>query len=140
MAAHEGGEHLGDGRPVVGRVVGDALQRVDAAEPHVQFWVAQLVDGAGKPLGDLTLLRDLELLTAGLELSVGEVGAEQDHGPADALQQGGADVVHGLGLVRWAEGARLSAELPTHEPCRDDEHAGEDHRQGSQAGKRPAAT
>jgi hypothetical protein len=34
--------------------------------------VAQLVDGAGEPLGDLALLRDLELLTAGLELPVGK--------------------------------------------------------------------
>jgi hypothetical protein len=73
-------------------------------------------------------LGDLELVAGGLQLPVGEVGAKQDHRPADALQQGGADIVDGLRLVGGGERASWSAKLPMQEPLRDDEHAGEDDR------------
>jgi hypothetical protein len=99
VTANERGEHFGDGGAIVGGVVGDALQGVDAAEPHVQHGMAELVDGAGEPLGDLAL-------TACLKLPVGEVGTKQDHRPADALQQGGAHIVDGLRLVGDGERAR----------------------------------
>jgi hypothetical protein len=97
--------------------------------------MAELVDGSGEPFGDLTLLGDLELIPAGLELSVRKVGAQQEQSPADALQQGDADIVDGLGLVGRAERAGRGTELPPHEPLRDDQHAGQNEQQGGQAGK-----
>ncbi len=100
VAAHERGQHLADGGAVGGGVAGDSLQGVDAAEPHVELGVAELVDRAGEPLGDLALLGDLELLaavgkllTAVGHLPVGEVRAHQQHHPAEPLQQGRADLV-----------------------------------------------
>jgi hypothetical protein len=60
VGADERGEYFDDDGTIVGGVVDDALQRVDAAEPHVQLGYAELVDGAGKPFGNLTLLGDLE--------------------------------------------------------------------------------
>jgi hypothetical protein len=138
MDPDERRQHFDDGGAIVRGIDGDALQGVDAAESHVQLGVAELVDGAGEPFGDLALLRSLELVAVGLELSVGEVGAEQEHGPADALQQGGADVVDGPSLVGGGKPVRLSAELPPYEPLRDDQDAGQHDQQGHQTGELPA--
>ena len=77
MAANKRREDFGDGGSIGSGIVGDALQRVDAAEPYGPLLMAELVDGAGEPLGDLAFLSDVELVTAGLELPVGEEGAEQ---------------------------------------------------------------
>jgi hypothetical protein len=131
MAADERSEYFCDGGSIVRGVVGDALKRVDPSEPHVQFGMAELVDRAGKPFSDLAL-------AAGLKLSVGEVGVEQDDRSADALQQGGTDIVDGLGPVGGGEGARRGAKLPLHEPLWNDQHAGQDDHQREQAGKGPA--
>jgi hypothetical protein len=35
---------------------GDALQGIDAAQPHVELVTAQLLDSLGIPVGDLSLL------------------------------------------------------------------------------------
>jgi hypothetical protein len=62
--------------------------------------VAELVDRAGEPLGDLSLLRNLELFAAMSKLfpavhhlPVGEVRAHQQDHATKPLQQGGPDVV-----------------------------------------------
>jgi hypothetical protein len=65
MSPYEGGEHLSNCRPVGGRVSSNPLKRVNPTDPHIELVVADLVDGAGVPLGDLTLLGDTKLL-AGL--------------------------------------------------------------------------
>ena len=50
---------------MVGRIVGDTLQRVDAADPHVEPLVrAELVDGFGVAVGHLTLFRVREKFRA----------------------------------------------------------------------------
>jgi hypothetical protein len=64
LATDERGEHFGDGGVIVRRVIGDAMQRVDAAEPYIQFSMAELVDGTDEPFGDLALLGDQELFAA----------------------------------------------------------------------------
>jgi hypothetical protein len=55
MAAEIGSDHLADDGAIGRRVAGNPLQRVNAAEPHVQLGAAELVDRAGEPLGDLGL-------------------------------------------------------------------------------------
>jgi hypothetical protein len=55
VAADECGEHFSDRGSILRGVVGDALQCVDAAQPHVSFGVAQLINGAGEPLGPAPL-------------------------------------------------------------------------------------
>jgi hypothetical protein len=82
MAADERSKDLAHHGAVGGRVTGDPLQRVDPTKPHVKLGVAELVDRAGGPLGDLPLLGDLEwlaavgkLFTTLHHLAVGEVRA-----------------------------------------------------------------
>jgi hypothetical protein len=57
MTADEGGQHLGDGGPILGGVDGDALQSIDATQPHIQVLVAELVDRSGESLSDLAFTR-----------------------------------------------------------------------------------
>jgi hypothetical protein len=85
-----------DGAALRIRVPADLLEGIDATQLNVLRAVAELVDCPGEPLGDLALLGDLKLFTASLQLPVREVDANQDRRPADALQQGGADIVHSL--------------------------------------------
>jgi hypothetical protein len=53
MLADVGGEYLDDLGVIVLRVFGDALQRVDAAQAHVDCQVPQLLDRLREPVGDL---------------------------------------------------------------------------------------
>ena len=68
VLAYVRGEHFHD-RPVVSwRVTADALQRVDAAQAHLQVRLAilelrtKLGDGLGNAIGDLDLAVDVQLL------------------------------------------------------------------------------
>jgi len=58
MGAYEGLQDPRDRLSVSHRVLGDALQREEPAEPHVELVAAELVDGACEPLGDLSLAAD----------------------------------------------------------------------------------
>jgi hypothetical protein len=78
--------------------------------------------------------------TWSLQLLVGEVGAKQEHRSADALQQGGTDVVDRLGLVSDGKGVDWDIEFPIHKPLGNNEHASEDEHQCGQAGEKPADT
>jgi hypothetical protein len=61
VLADERGEHLHHGRVVSGRVAGDTLQGVDAADPHVEPLVrAELLDRLGVAVSDLPLLGQFE--------------------------------------------------------------------------------
>ena len=62
MAADERGQNLLDRTSVDSRFLGDPLQRIDAAQSHVDLLVTELLDGAGEPLGDLPLPIQLMLL------------------------------------------------------------------------------
>ena len=57
---HEGAQHLHHGRVIPLGILGDALQGVDATEPYRQLLLAELLDGLGVPLSDLTLLGQLK--------------------------------------------------------------------------------
>jgi hypothetical protein len=52
-----------NGGLVAGRILHSALQRVDAAEPDIHRRGAEIGDGSVIPVGDLSLLDDLELLS-----------------------------------------------------------------------------
>src|SRR6266540_3966897 len=106
-AADVGGQYLSDRGAVGGRVAGNPLQRIDPTKPHVKLWVAELVDRAGEPLGDLSL-------SAGVELPVGEVGADEHDNPTEALQQGRSDFV--LGPQSQATGHAQTTAVPPPEP------------------------
>jgi len=61
-----GAEDLGDRGAVGRRVAGDALQRIQPAQPHRQrLLVVELVDRFGEAIGELALLAELELVPAG---------------------------------------------------------------------------
>jgi hypothetical protein len=51
----EGGEDFHDGGVVAGRVAGDALQCVDAAQADGEFGRSELLDGLGAAVGDTAL-------------------------------------------------------------------------------------
>jgi hypothetical protein len=53
VAAGKGGEYLSYGRLIPFGVYGDALRGVDAAEPHIEALVVELVGRPGESLGDL---------------------------------------------------------------------------------------
>jgi hypothetical protein len=79
VAADERGENLDHAQPVGWGVVCNAFQGIDPTQPDVEpvrAGLAQLVDGPGKPLGDLAFLGDGDLLTqtliAALRLLAGE--------------------------------------------------------------------
>jgi len=59
---------------------------------------AELVDGAGEALGDLSLLGQMDLLAAGLDLPPGEVGAKQQGPASEGLEQRASGVVLELAL------------------------------------------
>jgi hypothetical protein len=99
MAADEGGQHLLDRRAVAWRVVGDALQRVDAAEADIKLRAAELVDRTSEPLGDLPLLSDPKLFAASSELPPGGIGAGEHGQAAEPLQQSGMGIVLELAAV-----------------------------------------
>jgi len=54
MLADECGEHIHHGGMVSRGVADDALQRVDAADPHVELLGSELFDGLGVPVGHLS--------------------------------------------------------------------------------------
>ena len=60
VLADERGQDLYDGRMVSGGVAGDALQGVDAADPHVELVGAELLDRLGVAVGHLPLLGQLD--------------------------------------------------------------------------------
>jgi hypothetical protein len=82
MPANEGAEHLGNLCLVLGRVIGDSLQRVDAPQAHVDLvlaGLAELVDRLGVAVGDLAFAGDLKL-------PISEVGTKQQHPAGQGLQ------------------------------------------------------
>jgi hypothetical protein len=103
MPSHEGRQHLVDGEPIQRGVAGDALQRVDPAQADVELVVAELVDRATEPLGDLATLVQCVLVTAGLdvvpELPVRDGAAGEHRQPGQPLYQRGAQVVLKLEAV-----------------------------------------
>jgi hypothetical protein len=111
-----GAQHLVGCLPVPLGVDGDALQRVDPAQPHINAAVAELVDGGGESLSELALAGDLDL-------PPGEVGADQQRRTAEALQQGGADIVDRFGPVGWR---RAAIEVPGKEVFGQQHHAEDD--------------
>ena len=95
VAADERRENSRDGISVGWRVLGDALQGEDATQPHIRRLAAELVDGTGKPLGDLSFTVDLNLAPRG-------DGTHDQEETGHALEQGGAGIVlqSGLGLLK----------------------------------------
>ena len=122
MDADEGGEDLADRDPVGGRVTGDSFQCVDATKAHIKLAVTEVVDRTGVPLSDLPL-------SGCVVLPVGEVRTDQQERPAEALQQGCADlVVH----PRFLKGALINKpawEQQHHPQQYEDHNHPEDHRQ-----------
>jgi hypothetical protein len=84
VLADERGQHLHHGRVVSRGVAGDALQRVDTADPYIKLLGAELLDGLGVAVGHLSLLG--QLVAAPLPL-VGLFGVT----PQQAEVQGGED-------------------------------------------------
>lgn len=50
--SNEGAENLDDGRVVSGGVHGNAFEGIDAAQTHVEFVVAELLDGLSVAVGE----------------------------------------------------------------------------------------
>jgi hypothetical protein len=60
VLADERGEHLHHGRMVFCGVPGDALQRVDATDPHVELVRAELLDGLRVAVSYLSFAGQME--------------------------------------------------------------------------------
>lgn len=92
MAADKRGKYVANHGAVGRGVTGEPLQRIDSSEPNVELDMAELIDRSGEPLGDLSLLCNLELLVAVGKLlaavghlPVGEVGTYQEDHAAKPL-------------------------------------------------------
>ena len=98
VLADVGGEDLHNG-PVVARgVVGDALEGVDGAESDLDVGLvaiefAELLDGLGIAVGDVTLLHDLDGLVAGAGALPSEVEDEKAEDAEDDLGESFAELV-----------------------------------------------
>jgi hypothetical protein len=92
VAADECGEDLEHSQPVGWGVVGDAFQGIDSAQADVKpvrAGLAELIDGPGEPLSDLTFLGDGDLLTQTLVAALRLLASLLELLPADAhLPQG----------------------------------------------------
>jgi hypothetical protein len=96
--ADQGCEALHDRATIGNRVLGDALQCVDAALAHINGVAAKLVDRAGEAISDLALLDYLDLSQREPDTH-GRAGEHDE--VAESLKQGLADIVLGgeiLGL------------------------------------------
>jgi len=91
---------IGDRRPVFLGVRGDALQRSDPTYPHLGLFTAELIDGVGESVGNLSFATDVHL-------TPGRQGADHDQQSREALEQSGPGVVlqFGLGLLQLDAGA-----------------------------------
>jgi hypothetical protein len=78
VLSHVGGKHLHHRPVVLGRVAGDAFQRVDPAEADRHILVAQLLDGARKALGYVAFLGDADLIFGGFNAPSGVVEPDND--------------------------------------------------------------
>jgi hypothetical protein len=124
VGADEGTQQVQDGVAVGRGVLGDAFQRVDTANAHVDVFAAQLIHRASESLGDLAFAADVDL-------PPGCHGADDDQQPGKALQDRGPGVVSELGLRLLELDAHLRAGDTTQvggvqrrvEPPRDDNHA-----------------
>jgi hypothetical protein len=144
VLAQVGGEHLHD-RPVqLGRVAGDLLQRVDAADADIELLrpvLAELIDGLGEALGGLAPALQLEhgaILATGLaQVQGGDDGAEQDRQPAQALEDGGAQILDGLQPVGSAEATGIDRQLRDVDD--HEEQDGEEYERAHDAGQHSPA-
>src|SRR5262249_37418406 len=84
-------EDPGDGLPVLVGVLGEAFERVEAADAYVDVVACHLVDGSGHAVGDLAVAADLNLPPGGY-------GASDQDETGEAVQQGRAGDVLQLGL------------------------------------------
>jgi hypothetical protein len=94
VAADERGEDLDHSQSVGWGVVRDAFQGVDPAQADVEpirTGLAELVDSAGEPVGDLAFLGDGDLLTQTLVATLGLFAGE--------LELFAGAVVAALGLL-----------------------------------------
>jgi len=60
VLAQELGQHFHDRPVILFRLPRDSFERVDAAQPHVELLVAELVDGPAEPVRELPLPVQLE--------------------------------------------------------------------------------
>ena len=92
----ERAQNIGDGGSVVGRVLGDPLKGVDASEPYIECFAAEVIDRAGEAFRHLPFAGELELLPA-------SDCAREYNQPTHGLQQLTAEVVLylGLGLLQF---------------------------------------
>jgi len=92
VVTHKGTEEVLDGVAVVAGVLGDAFERVDTANTHINVLAAQLIHGPGKSLGDLAFAADVDLPPS-------RCGAGNYQQSGEALQYCRPGIIDQLGLA-----------------------------------------